>query len=208
MRWPAQFLLITLLLGAAIGAPTAALRTADSAEERTREAEQLLGRPHQALTLAAGARASALAYVLIGGAELRTEYQTAVAAAREELRQLQAQGPATEEAAAAARALEQWIQEGPNVFLAMAEAGNREGAAALARTGRAAELFAAFAEAGGRLSARLGQIAEDRREAQRRATVGAFVLFGLGMVATAATLLGAARMLADIRRARRAAREA
>ncbi|GBD24253.1 Sensor protein KdpD [bacterium HR29] len=204
MRWAGELLAIALLLGAAIGAPLAAVHIADSAEEQTYEAERMLARAHQALALAADARASALAYLLSGGPGLRAEYEAATAAAREEFAHLQDREPAAEEVG---QAFERWVREGPAILIAMAEAGNREGAAALAQTGRSAELFSAFGEAGEELVARLERHVESRRDAQLRATVGAFVLFGLGMVALAATLALAARTLATMRRVRQAARE-
>jgi len=208
MRWAGQLLVIAGLLAAAVGAPSIALRVADSAEERTYEAERLLARAHQALARGAEARAAAIGYVLVGEDTLRAEYDQAASEALAALAALQAAGVADEEAAAAAAAFDRWRAEGPDVFLAMAEAGNGEGAAALAQSGRPAELFAAFARAGEELAARLAQEVEDRRAAQRQAAVGSFLLFGLGMVALTAVLAGAARLLTNLRRARRAERDA
>lgn len=208
MRWVGQLAVIALLVGVVLGAPVVALRLVATAEERTNEAEREAASALRVVALAAGARALAVAYVVLGEPSLREGFDAEVEAVRAELARLRGYGSAIPKIESTAGALERWLLEGPGVFLAMAESGNSAGASALLETGRSAALYAEFEREASELAAELERLAADRREMQRRAALGGFMLFGLGTVAAVLLLAGAARLLVAARREGRAAREA
>lgn len=210
MRWGGPVVLIVLLVATAVAAPVVALRTLERAHDRVRAAEAARTSAQHVSLLAGAARTAAMATVLGDEPGEGAAYRAEVEAARhafEQLRRAIGTGSASAALEDAIATFEAWIREGPDVVVGMAEAGNREGAAALWRTGRSTELYQAFVGSLGALQGALAREVRERQSAERRSELGALLLFGLGAIAAAGLVAGAAWALAHLRRARRAARE-